>query len=314
MKNLAITSLNADGFAASFGISVDTLPAKCLQIIDAEDFSFQQLHGRERDQVILEVLRRLEADSQKIGAPGRREVWEKGWREALSEYVGSNFSPSKLVPKFIRPNQPVRLNRNYVLPSDPNFELHYVEVLREWLFREFFAEVDEVHEFGCGTGFNLISLATIYPDKKLFGSDFVPASVEMASQIAEKMQLRISARLFDMISPPEDYQLKAGSGVFTFGSMEQLASQFERFLGFLLDHRPGICVHIEPTVELYDESDLVDFLAIRFHRKRGYTEGYLPRLEELAATGRIELLRKHRLNFGSLMMEGYNLIVWRPLS
>jgi hypothetical protein len=314
MKNFAATSLDAAGFAASFGVSVDRLPAKCLEIIEREDFSFQQLHGRERDQVILEVLRRLEGDSQKIGAPERREVWEKGWREALTEYVGSNFSPSKLVPKFIRSNQPARLNRNYVLPTDPNFELHYVEVLREWLFREFFAEIDEVHEFGCGTGFNLISLATIYPDKKLFGSDFVPASVEIVSKIAEKMRLRISTRLFDMMSPPEDYQLKAGSGVFTFGSMEQLASRFEHFLSFLLDRGPRICVHVEPTVELYDETDLFDFLAIRFHRKRGYTEGYLPRLEQLAASGRIELMRKVRLNFGSLMMEGYNLIVWRPSS
>ncbi len=305
--------LDAAGFATSFGIAVDELPVQCRKLIEKEDFSYKVLNGEERDRIILEVLRRLEADSQKIGALERRDVWERGWREALNEYVGSNFASSSLVPKFIRPNQAVRLHRQYVLPSNPNFELRFIEVLREWMFRRFFADVEEVHEFGCGTGFNLVSLAEIFPDKRLYGSDFVPASVEIVNQIASKRQLRIHARLFDMISPPDDYELTPGCGVLTFGSIEQLASQFERFLDFLIRRRPGVCLHLEPTVELYDANNLVDHLAIRFHRKRGYTEGFLSRLQALAAERRIELLRITRLNFGSLMMEGYNLIVWRPL-
>lgn len=305
--------LDAAGFAACFGISIDELPAQCRKLIEDHDFSYRVPQGEDRDRIILEVLRRLEADSQKIGTRERKEVWERGWREALDEYVSSDFASPRVVPKFIRSNQAVRLNGQYVLPSNPNFELRFVEVLREWMFRRFFANVEEVHEFGCGTGFNLVSLATIFPEKRLFGSDFVSASVELVKQIASNSRLAISARMFDMISPPDDYELTPGSGVFTFGSLEQLANRFECFVDFLLDHRPGVCLHVEPTVELYDKCDLVDHLAICFHRKRGYTEGFLPRLNALAAERRIELLRVTRLNFGSLMMEGYNLIVWRPL-
>ena len=304
---------DAAGFAASFGISVDQLPPQCLQLIEQEDFSYRHSQGSDRDQIILDVLRRLDADVQKIGAPERRAVWERGWREALDEYVDSSFAPSKLVPKFIRSNQPVRLNKDYVIPSNPNFELAFVEVLREWMFREFFGDVEMVHEFGCGTGFNLTSLARIYPDKPLFGSDFVPASVDLVNRIAANRKLKLRARLFDMTAPADDYEIKSGSAVFTFGALEQLASQFERFLDFLLVRRPAICLHVEPTVELYDKNSLIDYLAICFHRKRGYTEGFLPRLQTLAAEGRIDLLRATRLNFGSLMMEGYNLIVWRPI-
>lgn len=306
--------LDAAGFAACFGIAVDELPAQCRALIEEEDFSYRIPQGEERDRIVLEVLRRLDADSQKIGAPERKAVWERGWRDALDDYVSSNYASLGVVPKFIRPNQPVRLNRQYVLPSNPQFELRFVEVLREWMFRRFFADVEEVQEFGCGTGFNLVSLAGMFPKKRLFGSDFVPASVELVNQIAAHGRLPISARVFDMIAPPADYELTPGSGVFTFGSLEQLGSRFERFLDFLLDHRPGVCLHVEPTIELYDKCDLVDHLAICFHRKRGYTEGFLPRLQALAAERRIELLRVTRLNFGSLMMEGYNLIVWRALN
>jgi hypothetical protein len=306
------TALDVRDFAERFQISVERLPDPCRTIIETEDFSYRVPVDADRDAIILDVLKRLASDSQRIGAEERRAVWERGWREALNDYVDSSYSPSSLVPKFIRPNQPVRLDQRYVIPTDARFELNFVRVLREWMFREFFAEADEIHEFGCGTGFNLVALAEIYPQKRLFGSDFVPASVELVNEIATKMALRLSARLFDMITPPRDYPLGGDSAIFTFGSLEQLASRFEAFLAFLLERKPRLCVHVEPTVEVYDADNLVDYLAIRFHRQRGYTEGFLPRLQALHAAGQIELLRTTRLHFGSLMMEGYNLMVWRP--
>ena len=240
--------LDAAGFAGCFGATVDSLPARCRDLIEREDFSYQLMQGVDRDRTILEVLRRIESDTQKIGADDRKDVWERGWREILDGYVSSNFAPEKLVPKFIRASQAVRLNQQFVLPRNASFELRFVEVMREWVFHEFFSQFEEIHEFGCGTGFNLITLASLYPEKRLFGSDFVPASVEIANQIAAHLKIRLSARLFDMVSPPSDYQLARGSAVFTFGSLEQLASKFDRFLAFLLDRRPGLCLHVEPTV------------------------------------------------------------------
>lgn len=270
------------------------------------------LQGAERDRAIVDVLKRIDADTQKIASVERRDVWERGWREAFDEYVSSGHSEEALVPRFIRPNQPVRLNGEYVVPSNPKFELDFVRMLREWMFREYFAQVPEVHEFGCGTGFNLIALSEIFPDKTLCGSDFVPASVELVKEIARAKKLRLTARDFDMTAPDPTYPLQPGSGIFTFGSLEQLGGRFEPFLQFLIERRPTICVHIEPTVELYDENELIDYLAARFHRKRGYTEGFLPRLRQLEASGRIELVKIRRLGFGSLMMEGYSLLVWKP--
>ena len=69
---------------------------------------------------------------------------------------------------------------------------------------------------------------------------------------------------------------------------------------------------MEPTIELYDESNLLDYLAMRFHVKRGYTEGYLPRLRELESQNKVEILKVKRLFFGSLYMEGYSCLIWRP--
>jgi len=304
--------LTPGDFALAFGVPPDRLPRECVELIERTDLRYRVLDGADRDRTILEVLKRLEVDTQKIASVERRDVWERGWREALEEYVRSGYDEDALVPRFIRPNQAVRLKGNYVLPANPRLELEFVRVLRAWMFREYFSEPAQIHEFGCGTGFNLLALWRMFPDKKLFGSDFVPASVELANQIGKVRGLPLSARLFDMTQPDAAYPPLERAGVFTFGSLEQLGGRFEKFLQFLIERNPRICVHIEPTVELYDENLLVDYLAAAFHRKRGYTAGFLPRLRELAALGIIELVKVKRLDFGSLMMEGYSLMAWRP--
>jgi hypothetical protein len=69
-------------------------------------------------------------------------------------------------------------------------------------------------------------------------------------------------------------------------------------------------VHIEPTIELYDEDWLIDWTAAEFHRKRGYTVGLLPYLVNHPGVKMLEITRHH---VGSMMMEGYNTIAWRPV-
>ena len=122
----------------------------------------------------------------------------------------------------------------------------------------------------------------------------------------------MTGHLFDMRSPDEKLEIANNSAVVTIGTIEQLAGDFEAFLQFLLKRSPALCIHVEPTIELYDEDSLVDYLAVKFHRKRGYTQGFLPRLQQLQNQGKIEILKVKRLFFGSLFMEGYSLIIWKP--
>ena len=116
-----------------------------------------------------------------------------------------------------------------------------------------------------------------------------------------------------MISPDQSYKIKPNSGVFTFGALEQLAGQIEKMLDYLINQKPGICLHTEPAIELYDLENFEDYLAYKFQKKRGYSEGLIPLLKDLENAGRIKIEKIKRLHFGSLYMEGYNLIVWRPL-
>ena len=297
------------------------LPSKSemagLHVATNYNLCFKRPDARQRDDILKSVIEKIDADTQIVGSPERIDVWEKGWLESLSLYRQNRNLPSNgdaLIPKFIRPNQAVRLNGDFAIPLVEHFESKMVAAIREIVFSHYFAEVSEFHEFGAGTGHNLLDYCKRFPEVKCFGSDFVESSVQLVREIATDFRLQLSASLFDMVRPDDSYTIGTNSGVFTFGSIEQLAGSFHRFIEFLISRKPAICVHIEPAIELYDATQLYDWLAVKFQSKRGYTSGFLPFLQQLDHEQKIQLIQVKRLGFGSLMMEGYNLIAWRPIS
>lgn len=307
-----LRSVNLEDFACSFDTPVRDIPEDCLEQIGKSDFRYRILTGKERDKILLDVIKKIELDGQVVGTDERRNVWERGWAENLRGFFKSSYNLNELVPKFIRSNQVVRFNQDYIKPSNPNFELDYFSVFRFWLFKKYLADFNSIYELGCGTGFNLAALAQLYPKKKLYGLDFVPSSVALVDKLGEAYNWNITGSLFDMLHPDESFRLDANSAVFTIAAVEQLAGNFEPLLQFILRNSPGLCLHVEPAIELYDENNLVDYLAMKFHRKRGYTENFLTRLRQLEAQNRVEVLKIKRLFFGSLYHEAYSYIIWKP--
>lgn len=300
-------------FAASFDAGESDVFEKCGRLIEKHNLSYKYIEGEQRDKLIIEILEKIGKDTQTIGEPKRKDVWNDGWQENLTEFINSGYDLNALVPKFIRPDQPVRFKQRYILPSDAAFELKFYDVYRQWLFKTYFCGVDNCYEFGCGTGFNLMVLSKLFPNLKLYGSDFVKSSVELVNKIAEIYSLNLEGFIFDMIKPDKNLAIKPNSGVFTIGAVEQLGGKFHDFIEYLIENKPKIVMHTEPAVELYDINKLEDYLAYKFQEKRGYTKGLLSHLEKLEEQGRVKIEKIKRLYFGSLFMEGYNLIVWRPV-
>lgn len=311
-QEAACGALALEDFARLFGTSVDALPESCRVLITEGDFRYRALAGEEREQVLLEVLTRVDSGQFTTAGEEGRGRWEKGWAENLEGFRKSNRDLSKLVPKFIRPQQALRLDQNYVMPLDPNFELKWYEIFQRWLFTTYFQEAKVVYEFGCGSGINLAALATLYPDKRYVGLDWAAASKEIADEMAQAFGWNLKGQRFDFFYPDKSVKIDEGATVFTVGALEQTGRNHEAFLQYLLDMSPGLCVNIEPIVEWYDENQLVDYAAIRFHKVRKYWEGFPARLKELERDGRVEILKMKRSYFGSLYLEGYSQTIWRP--
>jgi len=299
-------------FASSFGCAPETFSAGLCKTIEVLNFNYRKPTFEENENLILEALLKIESDTQVIGADERSEVWFNGWQENLQMYRDSGFDDASLTPKFVRAGNPVRLNKKFVFPEDSNFELNFIEVYRQWFIETYLKDVNNVYEFGCGTGFNLLHVNRVFPDKNLFGSDFVQSSVDLVNELSKQKGIPLIGDLFDMLKPDFDYNLPSKSGVYTFGSLEQLASNLDPMFEFLLSKEIDVCIHTEPAIELYEDDSVVDYLGKKFQGKRGYTSGLIAKLRELEADGKIEILQLKRLYFGSFFMEGYNLMVWKP--
>jgi hypothetical protein len=276
---------------------------------------FRYLKRNERDLVVIKVVNKIIVDKQIIGSKGRKQKWYNGWNEAFKSY-SKNKNLNSLIPKFYtaRENKIFRLGGEFVKAKDPSFEISLVNIYRNWYFKKYFLRVKNIYEFGAGTGHNLIELSKIFPKKNIYGSDFVKTSVDLLKLIAKTNKINLKAFQFDMSKPNKKIKLLKNSAIYTSGALEQLSNNIYRFINYILLQKPAIIVHVEPAVDFYKNQQLVDYLGNLFQSKRKYTNNLLPYLKKLEKNKKIKIIKLCKSPFGSLMMEGYNLIVWKPFN
>ncbi len=301
--------LLAKDFAEILGENDENIFA---EIMAEDNFDYEILEGKERDNAILSALKRIENDTQIVATPERTEVWQNGWNENLQEFIKSDFDLSSLMPKYFLREPIFRLKQQYI-KAGADFSQKFERVMYNYLFKKYFQDFSAIYEFGCGTGKNLVLLAQIFPDKQIIGSDFVQSSVDLVNLIGKEKKLNIQGARFDMIQPDRNFKLKADSAIFTSGSIEQLDNQYRNFVDYLLENKPKLCVHIEPMAEFYDQNNLIDYIAYKFHTKRHYPSGLIDLLKKFETEGKVEILKLHRVAFGNLNHESYNQIIWRPI-
>jgi SAM-dependent methyltransferase len=300
-------------FAKLFATGEESIGQALRARIEEGDFRYVVLDGNEGKRVLDEVLTRIEGGSFSVAGEAAKGRWEKGWGENLEAFLASGGDLEKLVPKYIRPRQPLRLRQQYVLPVDPAFELNWYEIFRHWFFDTHLAPFDAIYEFGCGSGFNLAELAKANPRRKYVGLDWAQASSQILGAMAERFGWNLEGRVFDFFHPDRSLEVGPNSAFLTIGALEQTGERWEDFLDFVLEKQPARVFHIEPILEWYDPDNPVDHAAIRFHEVRNYWRGYPQRIEALAAAGRAEILKRQRSFFGSLYIEGYSQLIWRPI-
>lgn len=310
-KEVFKENLSLKDFADLFGTRTEKMPVRCQELIGNLDFHYRVLKEEERDSQILRVLKVIDSTLE-VAGPHRNERWERGWSENLEEFIQSNYDFSKLVPKFVKQNEAIRLKGQYVMPRHPAFETSFVSVLRAWFSTVYFSNCESIYEFGCGPVHNLAALAKIFPEKTFYGLEWVQASLKIIKVLKENCGMNIIGKYFDMFRPDPEFKLRKDSGVLTIGALEQMGKQFEPFLDYLIRNKPTVCVHLETMEELYDPTRLFDYLALRYIRKRNYLSGFLTRLKQLENQNKIKIIQARR-TFGSFFHDGYSCVVWKSL-
>lgn len=302
--------LDVDGFASLFGVPRDDILFTCGEIINKYDFRYNLIENEECEAIILNVLKSIEIGNFKLSGKARHADWEKGWQENLDAFIASNYDISKLSPKYISKYDISRLFSRYVKPLDKMFELNFYTVFRHFLFNTYFGPYKNIFEFGCGSGYNLAIMNKLFPDKHLIGLDWAESSVKIADSLGACLHASISGKLFDYFQPDYSLDITSDSVVITLNSLEQLGGDYRAFLDFILNKKPALCINAEPILEMYDDNNLIDYLAIRYHRTRNYLAGYYDALKKLESEGRVKIIKAQRVRIGNLFHEGYSFIIW----
>ena len=83
---------------------------------------------------------------------------------------------------------------------------------------------------------------------------------------------------------------------------------------YLIKQNPSVCLHVEPMGEYLDSENLNDYLSLKYFEKRNYIKGLRTYLYELRDENKIEILQDQRSNIGSMFVDGYSIIAWKPLN
>jgi hypothetical protein len=260
---------------------------------------YRLLTKKEQDQVVIEILDTLLDPSLPFSGKHRREQWEKG--------LGENLKNGDHTPRYFGKYKVNRINQKFVVGSTKNFEQKMLYSIIDELTYRYLAGHNDIYEFGCGTGHNLLRVRKINKSARLHGFDWVKSSNELVRKLG------FHAEQFDFFEPNLKIKLEPNSAVYTVAALEQVGTRYERFLKYLLKQKPSVVVNIEPMPEFLDPTNLLDYLSIKYMKKRRYLDGYYDALVRLEKEGKIEILEARRSGIGSKFIDGYSIVVWRPL-
>jgi len=295
-----------------FGCRNEELPDGFSIKLDKINTFYWDPKSEELEEYILDVLKKISLPQITRTEEENLKAFENGWRENSELIKANGITINNLKPKYFRQSKFLRYAKKLIVSKNLNLEYELFTLARLVIFKKYLSGFETIYELGAGSCQNLLMLSELYPNKELYGLDWTNVTTEIADYIASSLGRNIKGYLFDMMEPPANISLKPGSAVFSIHSLEQIGNQHEKLLSFILNSSAGIVVHYEPILELYDENNLLDKLALIYSDKRNYLNGYLNKLRDLERQNKIEIIEARRPHLGGVIHEA-SLVVWRPI-
>lgn len=280
------------------------------QFVKESNFEFEEILQKDLDDIVIKIsndIVQLLPDSGR----SRKKDWENGWAENENSFHLSK-DITTLIPKYFGKFQLVRWGGRLVRTISDNFEYKMLEAIELHEFQKYLSKFEKIIELGCGTGHNMFRARKVNGTAELIGLDWATTSQSILYSLNESGKLFCQGANFDFLSPACDENFE-NAAVYSIAALEQIGKSHNKLLDFLISKSPKLCLHLEPLIELMDENESVlDRLCADYCRKRNYLSNFLSSLRKLENEGKIEILDVKRNYIGSLYIEGYSLVAWRP--
>lgn len=284
-----------------------------------DEIDFKVLSKDETSEIFFKTSKIVDSGELRVSGPDRIPDWESGWNEVLLEFE-KNPTIQSLIPQYFGKHKYARLNSKFIGTNESETELNFLRIVETLVINEVMGleyknnlKIKNIYEFGCGTGHNLVYLATLFPELNYFGLDWSTKSQQLLQSIKNSGLLtNLECANFDFYNPDNNYQIGPRSIVITVATLEQMGSSHDRFVDYLLDQKPSYVIHIEPEQDFLDPENVVDQLSMRYSKNRGYLQGLLTSLMELQSKNELNILKAYRTGLGSYLLDGYSVIIWEP--
>jgi hypothetical protein len=285
----------------------------CKGLINKFDLQYTEPTQQERDDIILDIINALNTELETAGKH-KLEKWEKGWLENL-ELLKEHKDASSLVPKYFGKHKIARWKGDFIQCVTEYFDYKLHIILVDAILNEYVGDkYNNLYEFGCGPAYHLMRFRDFNNDINLVGLDWASSSQSIINEIRDLgITSNISGHNFDYFEPDYKIEIPEKTAMFTCASLEQMGENYKDFVNYLLFKKPDLCINFEPMSELLDETNLVDKLSLLYFTKRNYLKNYLTYLRELESEGKIEIIKEQRLYGGSYFIEGYPIVIWKPI-
>jgi len=298
--------LTKDEVLNHFNILYDDLPKSIqLQLDKFFPIQYNELNSEQYNEyyeLCLEMLnKKLEVD------------WQDDWFSVLQNLRTNNDNVKSIIrPKWFRKNAFVNIQNCLSLTETPYVDWEYQLITRQMLFYTHLKDIDNICEFGSGSGTNFYLINQILQDKNFILSDISVTSLKIIQEL--KRKLNRNNLTYSNIDIEQDIDLKLpdNTAVITTSVLEQIGDNYNNFINFILKEKPQIVINVEPIVELLDSKSGFDNVMNLYCEKRKYLTGYLTELEKLEKQKKIKIIMKKRTMVSGTFIEN-SVLIWKVL-
>ncbi|MCH8745648.1 MAG: class I SAM-dependent methyltransferase, partial [Chloroflexi bacterium] len=114
--------------------------------------------------------------------------------------LARGVSPDALLPKYIKRYDIIRYDGRFIVPENGFLLKDLMAIGTTYSFKWYLSDVDNIYEFGCGTGRYLLTLSDLFPGKRLVGLDWAEPSMKLL-QLLKESGRNIEGIKFDKMAP-----------------------------------------------------------------------------------------------------------------
>ena len=298
--------LTTDEVLNHFNILYDDLPQSIqLQLDKFFPIQYNELNSEQYNEyyeLCLKMLnKKLEVD------------WQDDWFSVLQNLQTNDDNVKSIIrPKWFRKSAFVNIQNCLSLTETPYVDWEYQLITRQMLFYTHLKDIENICEFGSGSGTNFYLINKILQNKNFILSDISVTSLKIIQELKRKLNRNNLTYSNIDIEQDIDLQLPDNTAVITTSVLEQIGDNYKNFINFILKEKPQIVINVEPIVELLDSKSRFDNVMNLYCEKRKYLTGYLTELEKLEKQKKIKIIMKKRTMVSGTFIEN-SVLIWKVL-